>query len=437
MSSPVSAPSENMSQVTVAYVIRSFPRLSQTFILTEILALEAQGAEIRILALLNPNEPLVQPNFQDLRAPVTYLESALPQSSWRRTLLHLSLLMRTPVRYFSALRCVLREGKEHESGYSNYSAFRCLSLAVMAASLLRKQNEPETSIDHLHAHFAHDPTFIASLVHLLTGISYSFTAHARDLYQIGQKSLIRRSAGATHVITCCGANREFLVSALPELMHPRVRLIYHGVDSRYFRPPKSRVKNGTGPTVITVGRLVAKKGLADLIRACGMVGRERDFKCLIFGDGPQRAELQTLIETEGLRGRVRLMGSLTQRELVAAYQGADVFALTPFVTEDGDRDGIPNVLMEAMACGLPVLTTDAGGISELVTHGNNGLLLRPRDIHGLATSLQALLEDRELRDRLGAAARETVMTRFDAESCIAELGSIFRTIGETACPQPA
>jgi glycosyltransferase involved in cell wall biosynthesis len=426
-----------MRQVTVAYFIRSFPRLSQTFILNEILTLEAQGIEIRILALFNPNEPMVQPNLRDLRAPVTYLESALPPSMWGRTLLNLGFFVKAPVCYLRALRCVLMEGKEHQAGYSNYPAFRCLSLAVMAASLLKASDEAGATIDHLHAHFAHDPTFIASLVHLLTGISYSFTAHARDLYQIGRKSLLRRSARATHVITCCAAGREFLVSALPEWMHTRVRLIYHGVDSRYFRPLNSRVRHGTDPTVMTVGRLVAKKGLADLIRACGIVGRQLGFKGLIFGDGPQRAELQTLIETEGLRGRVQLMGSLTQRELVAAYQGADVFALTPFVTEDGDRDGIPNVLMEAMACGLPVLTTDAGGISELVTHGNNGLLLRPRDIHGLATSLQALLEDRELRDRLGIAARKTVMTQFDSESCIAELESIFRTIGETACPQPA
>jgi glycosyltransferase involved in cell wall biosynthesis len=437
MSSAGSASSRDMSQVKVAYLIRSFPRLSQTFILTEILTLEAQGAEIRILALVNPDEPLVQPGLQELRAPVTYLESALPSSTWRRALVHLRLLVQRPARYLRALGCVLREGREHESGYSNYSAFRCLSLAVTAAALLRAPGDSGTRIDHLHAHFAHDPTFIASLVHLLTGISYSFTAHARDLYQIGHGPLVRRSTGATHVITCCRANRDFLVSALPESLNPRVRLIYHGVDSQFFRPRDSRTVNGATPTVVTVGRLVAKKGLADLVRACGIVGRALDFKCLIFGDGPQRAELLSLIEAEGLGGRVQLMGSLTQRELIAAYQRADVFALTPFVTKDGDRDGIPNVLMEAMACGLPVLTTDAGGIAELVTHLSNGFLLPPRDVDALATGLRTLLEDPELRARLGGEARKTVTRRFDSKVCISELGSIFRAIGGTACPQPS
>ena len=129
------------------------------------------------------------------------------------------------------------------------------------------------------------------------------------------------------------------------------------------------------------------------------------------------------------------MGSLTQRELIAAYQGADVFALTPFVTKDGDRDGIPNVLMEAMACGLPVLTTEVGGISDLVTHESNGFVLAPRDVDAIATGLRTLLEDAELRARLGAEARKTVTSRFDSKACTAELGSIFRAIEGTAWPQ--
>lgn len=435
MSSVGSASPGDLSQISVAYLMRSFPRLSQTFILTEILMLEAQGAEIRILALANPLEPLVQPGLRELRATVTYLEGALPPSTWRRALLHLRVLVKRPVRYLRALGCVLRQGREHESGYSNYPAFRCLSLAVAAAVKLRAPGNSGTRIGHLHAHFAHDPTFIALLVHLLTGVSYSFTAHARDLFQIGHRTLVRRSAGATRVITCCRANRDFLVSALPESLHPRVRLIYHGVDSQFFRPRDSRPGNGATPTVLTVGRLVAKKGLADLVRACGIVGRRLDFRCLIFGDGPLRAELLSQIEAEGLRGRVQLMGSLTQRELIAAYQGADVFALTPFVTKDGDRDGIPNVLMEAMACGLPVLTTEVGGISELVTHGSNGFVLAPRDVDAIATGLRTLLEDAELRARLGAEARKTVTSRFDSRACTAELGSIFRAIEGTAWPQ--
>lgn len=439
MSSGVSVPRPDSGEVNVAYLIRSFPRLSQTFILSEILTLEAKGIGIRILALVNPHESLVQSGLEDLRAPVTYLEDVLPQSFWRRALLHLSLLGKTPVRYLRAIVCVLRERKEHESGYANYTGFRCLSLAVLTATLLRGPGKGpgrgRIVIDHVHAHFAHDPTFIASLVQVLTGISFSFTAHARDLYQISRRTLVRRSARATHVITCCRANQDFLVTSLPERLHPRVRLIYHGVDTEVFRPSGSRAGNDPRPTVMTVGRLVAKKGLFDLLETCRIVtGRGLDFTCLIFGDGPQRGELASLIETDGLRNQVRLMGSLTQRELVGAYQGADVFALTPFVTEEGDRDGIPNVLMEAMACGLPVLTTDAGGIAELVTHRSNGLLLPPRDVQALASALQSLLVDKELRADLGDAARRAVTRRFDSKACISELESIFRAVAGAAYP---
>jgi glycosyltransferase involved in cell wall biosynthesis len=129
-----------------------------------------------------------------------------------------------------------------------------------------------------------------------------------------------------------------------------------------------------------------------------------------------------------------LMGSCTQRDLVHVYQRADIFALTPFVTDDGDRDGIPNVLMEAMACGLPVLTTDAGGISEVVTHGVNGLVVAPHDVDGIAAGLETLMQNAELRMRLGAAARDTVIDGFDSLALTAELASIFRAVGGAPSP---
>lgn len=419
------------SDINVAYLLRSFPRLSQTFILSEVLMLEAQGVGIRILGLADPREPIIQPNVARLHAPVTYLNELEPTTRRQTLLLHLQLLLRHPLRYLRALRCLLAGGKEHESGYSNYSGWRCFSLAACAANQLYKRPRGGERIHHIHAHFAHDPTFVALLVHLLTGVSYSFTAHARDLYQTDQGSLVRRAAKATHVITCCRANGEYLDATLPKRFRSRIRLIHHGVDSREFHPLESSVPEATGepPTVVAVARLVEKKGLSDLIRACGIaVGHGHRFTCLIYGEGPERGELSSLIEAIGLTSRVRLMGSCTQQDLVSVYQHADIFALTPFVTDDGDRDGIPNTLMEAMACSLPVLVTNAGGISELVTDGANGLMSTPRDVNGIAAELQRLLQDGDLRARLGAAARETVTEGFAAWAQAAELATIFRTV---------
>ena len=433
--SSIAGSGQHSSDLNVAYLLRSFPRLSQTFILSEVLMLEAQGIGIRILGLADSREPIIQPNVARLQAPITYLNELEPTTKRQASLLHLQLLLGHPLRYLRALGCLLAGGREHESGYSNYSGFRCFSLAACAAKQLYKRHREGEQIHHIHAHFAHDPTFVALLVHFLTGVSYSFTAHARDLYQTDQGSLVRRAAKATHVITCCRANGDYLDSTLPKRFRSRIRLIHHGVDSRQFHPLELSVPEVAGepPTVVVVARLVEKKGLSDLIRACGIaVAHGHRFTCLIYGEGPERDELSALIDTMGLSSHVHLMGSCTQQDLVSVYQHADIFALTPFVTDDGDRDGIPNALMEAMACSLPVVVTNAGGISELVTHEANGLMSTPRDVNGIAEQLQKLLQDGDLRARLGAAARETVTEGFDGWAGAAGLASIFRTVRSSA-----
>jgi len=428
--SSIAGSAQHPSDLNVAYLLRSFPRLSQTFILSEVLMLEAQGIGIRILGLADPREPIVQPNVARLHAPITYLSELEPATRPQELLLHLYLFARRPFRYLRALGCLFAGGKQHKSGYSNYSGWRCFTLAACAANQLYGQPGGKR-IHHIHAHFAHDPAFVALLVHLLTGVSYSFTAHARDLYQTDHGSLIRRAAKATYVITCCRTNGEYLHATLPNRFRSRIRLIHHGVDSREFHSLESSVAEGAGkpPRVVAVARLVEKKGLADLILACDIAAKHgHEFTLFIYGEGPERGELSALIEALGLSGYVRLMGSCTQQELVSVYQHADIFALTPFVTDDGDRDGIPNALMEAMACSLPVLVTNAGGVSELVTHGANGLMSMPRDMNHIAEGLETLLQDGDLRTRLGAAARETVAEEFDAWDQAAELATIFRTV---------
>ncbi|HWQ11967.1 MAG TPA: glycosyltransferase [Roseiflexaceae bacterium] len=410
----------------VGYLLRSFPRLSQTFVLNEILALERLGLHIHIFAVTNPREPIVHAQVADVRAPVAYLEVA--QRRRKRTILaeHARLALASPHRYFSTLRYVMRH-PEFDEGYTAASRYDCFVQAVYLVELLeRERRQSGVVIRHLHAHFAHDPALIALLAHMLTGISYSFTTHARDLYQTHAGALIERIASASMVLTVCEPNVEYLHRITPALAPAKVRLVYNGVDLERFRPAPRGAGRPGPPLILSISRLVEKKGFADLLAACQQLkGAGYRFQLVIYGDGPLRATLAGQIAALGLGDVVRLAGACTQQELLPALQSADIFALTPHVTETGDRDGIPTVLLEAMACGLPVVSTAVAGIPELVRHDHNGLLAAPRDVPAIAASLAALLNDEALRARLGAAARQTAVDNFDLHARARQIAALF------------
>ena len=280
-------------------------------------------------------------------------------------------------------------------------------------------------IDHLHAHFAHDPTFIAQLVHLITGITYSFTAHARDLFQVPVTALTDRINHATAVVTCCQNNLTYLNQVAPGEQN-KFSMIYHGVNVRRFRPPARSKAKAELPLILSVGRLVEKKGYLDLLAALQLVkARGYRFHCAIYGEGPLQQEINQSIEARGLTGWASLEGNCDQTQLLSIFQSATVFALTPTVTEDGDRDGIPNVIAEAMAVSLPVVSTITAGIPELITHNQNGLLYSPHDINGIAAGIIELLADKSKRERLGKAARARVMEQFDSHTSATLLKELF------------
>jgi glycosyltransferase involved in cell wall biosynthesis len=289
------------------------------------------------------------------------------------------------------------------------------------AGVLRGAQLHGDPIARIHAHFAHDPALVALLAHRLTGVPFSITAHARDLYGIPVDTLAARTDAAAAVVTCCRANADYLrdtVGASPVLVH-------HGVDVETYRP----VPSGPGadvPTILSVGRLVEKKGFDDLLAALALLRDEgRRFRCAIYGDGPLRDELADQRDRLGLHDIVTFAGACPPADLVPAFQAADVFVLTPVIGADGDRDGVPNVLVEAMACGVPVVSTTVGGIPELVTHGDDGLLAPPHDPATVARHLGALLGDPDRRVTLGARARSTVEARFDSRVAASRLASLF------------
>jgi glycosyltransferase involved in cell wall biosynthesis len=275
---------------------------------------------------------------------------------------------------------------------------------------------------HVHAHFAHDPALVGMLAARLAGVPFSFTGHARDLYQIPARSLAARAERATTLVTCCEANVSFIRETVPGGARIPVQVVHHGVDLDRFSPA-ARHDGGGGAALVSVGRLVEKKGFDDLLRALARI--DAPFSLRIYGDGSLHDELIRLRDELGLADRVDFMGGRDSDEIVAALSSADAFVLTPTTTEDGDRDGIPNVLVEAMACGLPVVTTTAGGITELVEHGVNGLLSDPEDVAAIAGSIGEVLADAELRRRLGAAGRRAVEADYDVNVAAARLDAVY------------
>jgi glycosyltransferase involved in cell wall biosynthesis len=292
---------------------------------------------------------------------------------------------------------------------------------------LQGRGDPVT---HIHSHFAHDPTLLGLLAHRLTGLPFSFTAHARDLYQISAPALVGRTREASAIVTCCQANVDYIDRVTGGVGSP-VHLIYHGADLGLFQPAP-RLEAHAIPLIVSVGRLVEKKGFDDLLRACALLAaRGHKFRCEIYGDGPCLGELRALCDRLELTETVDFCGPRTERELARVYQRADVFALASRITVDGDRDGLPNVLVEAMACGLPVVSTSVGGIAELVHHNTNGLLTAASDHEAIAGCLQRLLDDAEGRVRLGAAAARTA-ANFDTRHAAARLAELFEHRGKAS-----
>jgi len=281
--------------------------------------------------------------------------------------------------------------------------------------------------DHLHAHFASTPTRVALFAHRLSGIPYTFTAHAKDIFVSDLEAFRVKLEGARAVVTCTQYNRDFLSKQYGPLCDGKLHCIYHGLDISQFKFSLSRRDEAGEPVILSVARLVEKKGLEDLIIAADILRRPgRTFKVEIIGSGPLRDPLKAHAQRLGLADRVSLVGAQAHDAVCLAYQRASVFVLPCVVASNGDRDGIPNVLLEAMASGVPVVSTPVSGIPELIESGVNGILVPQHDARSLADAIERLLASRELRDRLARAARTKLESAFSLDSGAEQLLAVFR-----------
>jgi len=390
--------------------------------------LEKIGVSIQIFALTDPHEKVVQMQVDKVQAPVHYLYEDIQPRTLRDVLNENIDVARRHFKGYVRSLLYIAANKRIDQGYTASTRWDCFLQAVHLLYLLvLKEWRTGKKIDHLHAHFAHDPALIAYLVNCMTGISFSFTAHARDLYQVPEKVLTDRIRQASAVITCCRANLEYLNQIAPS-QQSKFSLVYHGVNLKDFQPVSDPSASPVPkyPLILSVGRLVEKKGFQDLLQALLIVKESGEpFQCDIYGDGPLCQPLKDWIEEHGLADEVSLMGDCTQQELISIYQNATLFVLTPVQTEDGDRDGIPNVLLEAMAVGLAVITTAVAGIPELVENNRNGLLYQPHDVEGISSGIIELLRNADKRGQLGAAASKKVTEKFDITQAAMRLKTLF------------
>jgi len=363
-----------------------------------------------------------------VQASVHYLDEETQMRSVGKTLSENAQVARWYPKGYLRSFAYIAANRRIDQGYSASNRWECFLQAVHLINMLRlNKHSSVKKIDHLHAHFAHDPTLVAYLVHCITGIPFTFTAHARDLFQVPEQVLTDRIQEASAVITCCRANLEYLEQIAPS-QQSKFSLIYHGVNLKDFEPvPTSgTVSNSNSPLILSVGRLVEKKGFQDLLQALSMVKRSgQRFRCAIYGDGPLHQRLKAWIQENNLASEIFLMGDITQQELISVYQNASLFVLTPMQTEDGDRDGIPNVLLEAMAVGLPVITTAVSGIPELVKNNQNGLLYQSHDVDGISSGIIELLGNADKRRQLGSAGSKKVREQFDIAEAAKQLKTLF------------
>ncbi len=418
----------------IAYVLKGFPRLSESFIANEVRLLSAGGLNLHPFSIKAGDTLADRAGLP----PITYLP---PLSSMSGKSLRLWLrenlfkfsgtqrfwIARYPARYLSTLAFAFRCAWQYRRGRSLKKTF---IREFLLASEIARQMISDGGYVHIHAHFCHDATTVAWMVSQLTRLPFSFTAHAKDIYQgsLNPGNLLERKlAGASFATTCTMANVDFLSNKTdkPEKIHG----IYHGLNTERFQPTIKPASQSAGKVrIVSVGRHVEKKGFAYLIRACQqLVENGVDFQLDIIGEpGDQTGHLVDAIERLALGQRVRLHEPVAQQELARFYNEADVFVLPCIIVDDGDRDGIPNVMAEAMACGLPVVVSAISGIPELVEHNQNGILVPEKNVEALAAAIEALSLDAPRRSRLGQAARKTVETSFDATVTHETLRQVFQ-----------
>lgn len=388
-----------------------FPKLTETFILYEIVELEKLGFMIEVFPLLREKVKVMHPEARRIVRAAHYH----PFISYSILRANLILFVASPLRYPSTLLAAL-------VGTASSPNFFFGALGTFPKSVRFAYEMKRGAVDHIHAHFANHPALSAFIINGLTGIPYSFTAHGSDLHK-DQTMLCRKIFEAKFAVTISQFNHQFILDHCPDLPEEKIQIIHCGVDTEQFQPREHHPN--ACPRIICVASFETVKGHHYLIEACErLVLDEIAFRCVLIGSGPQEKKIKSLVSMKGLDEHILFLGPQPRPKVIEYLSQSDIFALPSVPTSEGKREGIPVVLMEAMATGLPVVSTQLSGIPELV-HPSTGILVSPRQSNQLAAAFRRLIENPSLRQELGQAGRMRIQELFDIRHNTRKLAEFF------------
>lgn len=399
----------------VVVVLKGYPRLSETFIAQELLALERSGLRLQLVSLRHPTDKSTHPVHDEIAAPVNYLPEYLYQEPMR-VLKSWWSARRLPG--YAAARSVWLKDLRRDLTPNRIRRFG--QALVLAAEM------PEGA-GIVYAHFLHTPASVARYASRMTGHDWSCSAHAKDIWTTPEWELREKLDALSWLVTCTSVNAEYLSSLAAD--KTRVSLMYHGLDLTRFPEfaDRSHVRDGSDAAapveILSVGRAVAKKGYDDLLAALAGLPEDLHWRFTHIGGGPLLGELRALAQKLGIADRIDWRGALPQHDVLAALKAADIFVLASRIAEDGDRDGLPNVLMEAQSQRLATLATNVSAVPELVIDGETGFLVEPRDAAAMTAALDRLARDPDLRREFSERGNRRLRELFDVNGWVGRLAA--------------
>lgn len=416
-----------LDTIEVVYVLLRFPYLTETFVADEIWELQQHGTRVRIFSLLEPKDDPVQPISKRLAKDTRYAPGLL---TWRLWWAQLYFVVTSPFKYVTLLICLLKQ--PYLGGFRTHFPRRLL-IFLKAVALARTLKDSPISL--IHAHFAWLSGAAARVMSDLLGIPYTVTVHAYDIYS-SNDLLCFTARSAARVIAISEYNRQMMLKKCTDLEGDSISVIHCGISLDLFTPRPQQKLDGRPLSILSIGSLIEKKGHEHLIQACRELKvRGEDFRCTIIGRGPKEDSLRQLVRDCGLEDRVVLAGACKRDAVLDAYRGSDLFVLACVVAKSGDRDGIPVVLMEALAMQIPSISTQVSGIPELVRHKETGWLVPERDATAIADAIVNLANDDKLRAELAKNGRALVEKEFEIKGNVGRLMEVFRQVVGEARPQ--
>lgn len=403
----------------LGYVMSRFPHLPETFIFREMTAMERLGWHVNLYPLIRQRPSVVHEaalGWQDRARWLTLLSGGMVRANARAA-------GRSPHRYGRLWLTVLREN-------ARCPGFLLRSIVIVPKAVLAAERMQGEGVTHVHAHYATHPALAAWVVQQVTGIPYSVTAHAHDIFTPGSMTATKLR-GAAFVVAVSDYNVQHLAKVFGSDLADKTHVVHCGVDVERYRYSPATTRSGPSRPVqvLSIGSLQEYKGHAYLVRACALLGDRLEFSCVIVGEGNERRRLERLVRSLGLESCVTLVGAMREDEVAEFLAHADCFVQPSVIAANGQMEGIPVALMEAMACGVPVVATALSGVPELVRDGVTGLLVPPRDPEALAEAVLAVSRHPLAAADRAAAGRQLVQEEFSLSRSAGQLDALIEGYG--------